>query len=219
MKYAVCVILLSAMAASLSCAAEADVLEATASPNGTLSLDKGSRHLTDFVIGLFDEKWQSVNAVASPSKNFSLKTPGGILIPATATFSRNADGALAAKYTFAPATDVTLNSLYTSADFKVGALAGTAWLMDAESGTFPAERKETSLRVAKVKTLKLAPKNSPELTLIFRRADDRSASRQPRMEHADVLRPHGSQRKIREGRGGRFRVYTCCGWRHQTCSR
>ncbi len=160
-------LVLAILIAATCHAAEPAALEATASPNGTLSLNAGSRHLCDFFIGLFDDAWRNASAVASASKKFSLKTQSGIRINGEATFTRGTDGAVVASYAFTPASNATLSSLNVSADFPIAALVGTGWKMDDAEGVFPNEHKETGLRSAKIKSLKLAPAKGPELTLAF----------------------------------------------------
>ena len=170
MKYAALyfvVIVALALVSGNGVAADAKGLEASAAPNGTLSLTSGGNRVCDFVAGLFDESWRSASAVAVRGKVFSIKEPTGSTISGEASFTRNAAGAVVATYTFTPPADVTLASLNVSADFAVGLLVGTKWKMDDAEGTFPAEHKETSLNAAKIKMLKLAPAKGPEMTLTF----------------------------------------------------
>ncbi len=152
--------------AAAACRAAEPALEAHAAPNGTLTLYRDGKTICDLNVGLFDSAWRHADAVAAP-KDFTLKTADGVEVKGAAAFTRNADGTLVAKYTFTPGADVALNSVNVSADFPIAALAGATWTMDGESGTFPAAHKDTGLHAAKIKALKLAPKNAAEFSIAF----------------------------------------------------
>ncbi len=150
------------------CAASDDMkMWADAFPNGTLSIYDDTRtYRTDFVPGLFDDQWRSANATGTTRKDLSMKTAGGVVVKAEASFKHVGDG-IQASYSFVPTADVKLNSLNVSGDFPVNVMAGTKWKMDDVEGVFPMQHKDTALKSAKISKLKLEPKGSLGLTLTF----------------------------------------------------
>jgi hypothetical protein len=144
----------------------ADQIEANTSPDGTLSLVINGKMVCEFGASAFDEGWKNTHANAGADGKFSMKI-GAAELKGAVDFQSNADGSLSAKYSFTPSKDVTLNSLNISADLPINLVRGTKWKIDDAEGTFPAEHKDTMLHSAKIKTLKLSPKDMPEISITF----------------------------------------------------
>ncbi|MEI6234921.1 MAG: hypothetical protein WCT04_17840 [Planctomycetota bacterium] len=192
----------------------ADTIEANASTNGALTLSAHDKPICSFVVGAFNENWQSVSAVAAPEKKFSIKMPSGVVITGEAAFSERipikgtVEGvtkspmAVRASYTFTPSADVKLASLNVTADFPVAMLVGTNWETRkwqgaVVKGVFPMEHKDTGLHTSKSNSLTLHPNNGPSLEIEFE-------------DNVEVLLQDNRQWNtqsfsLRIGRGGSFK--------------
>lgn len=170
-----------AMAATLSFAhGSPAAIEATVDTDGDLRLSSGRAELADFKIGVFDTEWrwagarpdrQALRPESPPQSHaFAILMPGGQSIGAESLVTSDG-GRVLARYAFAPAADVTLNSLHVSMDMAAASMAGGSWKAEgptgARAGQFPAEFGEAGLFSGEVTSVEITTAKGISLAIAF----------------------------------------------------
>lgn len=136
-------------------------LQAVVGAAGQIRLARGNEKVCELGAGLYDLKWNSVDATADARKSdtagkraLRINVPDGGTIAGWATI-RGDDDTLIADYAFTPEQDVALNSLHVSAEFDIQTLAGGRWSADGRSGKFPKEFGEVQIFQGSIRRLTL----------------------------------------------------------------
>jgi len=142
--------------------------------DGTLDLRLRGRDFGHLAIGCYDHAWSYAGAVGvgapdpqGNSRLFTLTIPGGGRATGVASFSRAADGAISAAYTFSAGTDLALNSLHVSVEIPISRLAGGTWTADHAHGSFAKDFAEPTVFSGSIRSLAVAGADGRTLTLTF----------------------------------------------------
>lgn len=137
----------------------------------TLEIDGPS---CEFSPQLFTPDWHWTRATGGLERDangafpFVLSVNGSEAVRGQAVFSRTAEGAVAAAYTFTPLRDTDLNALYVGTSLTAAAFAGGQWAGDDRTGALPADSKELTVLAGTFRRLALtAADGKSKLSLTF----------------------------------------------------
>lgn len=156
---------LSALSLAVCASLSAHAAETLATSAATLELTAPA---CEFAPQLFLTNWECKRASGGLTRNaagefpFTLAAERSDDIRGTATFSATSDGGVEARYTFVPARDVALNSLFVGASLPSDTFAGGIWKTDQSQGPIPLEHKELGVMYATARALTLTARDGKQ---------------------------------------------------------